>query len=161
MQSITWFFYVSVTISTIQMKKRTWLKIGIAAMSLTLTLLIVLIAHIYLVTHKNKNDQRQRQLSRIDFKQPINQTEADKIRSFVAGLEGVDATFFNIQQGTLVYTYAVGKQSSENVFNKLIQFGHYQAQRYMVTPDAASNGCPVIGNDASFKSRVTRFIANL
>lgn len=143
------------------MRKRIWFKVGITLLSLTFIFLFVLIAHIYVATHKNKNDQRHRQLSRIDFKQPIDQAEANKIRSFVAGMEGVDATFFNIQQGTLVYTYAEGRQTSENIFNQLIQFGKYKAQRYMVTSDQAANGCPVIGNDNSLKSRFTRFIANI
>lgn len=143
------------------MRKRIWFKVGITILSLTFILLVVLIAHIYTATHKNKNDQRHRQLSRIDFKQPIDQVEADRIRNFVDALEGVDATFFNIQHGTLVYTYAEGKQSSENIFNQLIQFGHYKAERYKVTSDQVANGCPVIGNDNSLKSRLTRFIANI
>lgn len=143
------------------MKRRTLLRVGIALFSLTLVLLVVLIAHVYTVTHQRKNDQRLRQLSRIDFKQPIDAAEANKIKSFVASMEGVDATFFNTSQGTLVYTYAVGKQTSDNVFKQLIAFGHYQAQRYMVTPGESAGGCPVMANDDSFRSRFTRFIANL
>ncbi|MGC4021511.1 MAG: hypothetical protein QM734_06010 [Cyclobacteriaceae bacterium] len=47
-------------------------------------------------------------------------------------MEGVESTHFNVPDGILVYTYVIGKQTSENVFNQLMSSGNYKAKRYIV-----------------------------
>jgi hypothetical protein len=132
-----------------------WLTASIAV------LLVVLFTHIFIVTHKPKTDADTRQLSRIDFKQPLDSMEAGRIRDFVAGMDGVENAYFNLSQGTLVFIYTTNKQSSENIYNELKQFKHYKAEKYSVNEDAASMGCPAMGPPDSFKARLTTFIANL
>jgi hypothetical protein len=124
-------------------------------------LLVILFTHVYMVTHKPKTDADSRQLSRIDFKQPIDSIEANKIRNFVAGISGVDNAYFNVSQGTLVYTYNSNKQSSGHVYHALQQFGHYKTQKYIVNTETSSMGCPAMGDKTSIKARVTAFIAKL
>ncbi len=127
--------------------------------SVFILLCAVLVVHIYLVTksHKSKGDTRQ--LSRIDFKQPVDATEASKIRSFVKHLNGVQSTFFNVDNGILVYTYLRDKQTSENVYNQLIKFGNYKAERFKVD-ESAPTGCPII-DKKSFTYTVSSYIQKL
>lgn len=101
------------------------------------------------------------QLSRIDFKQTIDSAEANKIRSFVGHLEGIESTYFNVKDGILVYTYAVGKQTSINVYNQLINYGHYNAERYIVDASALKTGCPMMADKKSFTYQISYYISKL
>jgi hypothetical protein len=83
-------------------------------------------------THKTKTPFELTQLSRIDFKQKIDSVEASKIKAFVAMQEGVTSTYFNLNDGILVYTYQLEKQNSLSIYNKLINEGHYHAERYLI-----------------------------
>lgn len=130
--------------------------------SIVSVLALVLVVHIYMVTHKDKSDQPMIQLSRIDFKQEIDSTEAGRIRSFVAQLEGVKSTYFNVQDNILVYTYALDKQSSTNVYNKLMAYGKYNAERYTVdAATAAKSGCPIGAGKNSVSYHLTSYLGKL
>lgn len=137
------------------MKRRILVKLLIGLASTVVILLVVLIAHIYSAT--NKKSETMLQLSRIDFKEPISQTESIKIKSFVAHLDGVEAVLFNTDNGTLVYTYTISKQNSKNVYDQLMKFGNYKAERYMVSAETAQNGCPA-GMDQGFAGKLTSLI---
>jgi hypothetical protein len=126
-------------------------KIAAGALGLLTLLLVVLCLHIYMATHKTKTPYELTQLSRIDFKQNIDSTEAIKIRAFVASQEGVNSTYFNLKDGILVYTFQSDKQNSISIYNKLIKQGHYNAERYIINKAEAMNGCPA-GFGASTKS---------
>ena len=128
--------------------------------SIVLMLAIVLVIHIYLVTRPNKGNEVMRQLSRIDFKEKVDSTQAAEIKRFVAHLDGIESTYFNVPEGKLVYTYLVGKQTSLNVFNKLEEFGHYKAERYLVDAAALKKGCPMIDN-SSFSGKLTAYISHI
>src|SRR4051812_27736753 len=105
------------------MKKNKLVKIAAWTGSVCTVLVAILFIHIYMVTHKPKADYDKRQLSRIDFKQPVDSAEANNIRAFVAGLHDVNSTYFNVPGGILIYSYTVGKQTSENVFKELMKHG--------------------------------------
>src|SRR5882672_7472218 len=126
------------------MKRKKVLRITLWSASVLFVLLMVLGIHIYLVTGNKSNYGNPRQLSRIDFKEPVNPAEADKIRSYVSHLEGVQGTYFNMANGILVYAFDPGRQSSLNVFNGLIHYGHYKAERYTVDESTAQTGCPAM-----------------
>lgn len=146
------------------MKKKTLVKIALGVLSVVGVLAITLVVHIYIVTRKPatvKNDMRVRQLSRIDFKQDITQPEADKIRGFVGGLEGVESTHFNVEDDVLVYTYAVGSQNSDDVYKKVVALGNYKADKYVVSAEAANTGCPIGADKKSPTGKFTAFVTNL
>ena len=142
------------------MRKLSIKKIVIYFFSILLLLFGVLVIHIYLVTKPCNNHEVMRQLSRIDFKQEIDSTEANKIRSFVGHLDGVQSTHFNVPDHVLVYTYVVGKQTSLNVYNQLMDFGHYKAERYIVDAATAKTGCPAMDNN-SFSYRLSSYVSKL
>lgn len=136
-------------------------KIYIWSISILFVLISALVVHIYASTYQEKNDARIRQMSRIDFKQPIDSLEAAKIRGIVKRMKGVDATKFNVKTGTLVYSYIQGMQTSENVYNELMKLGNYKAAPYITDNSGKTNGCPVVGNKDSFTYRVTVYFSNL
>jgi hypothetical protein len=120
----------------------------------------VLMYHIYSVT-RTKNDFRtSRQLGRIDFTQPIDSMQATTLRYYVAGLPGVESTFFNYGSNILVYSYFPDQQSSENVFEAVKKKGNYGARKYQVNAVDLAKGCPVIDNK-SFTYRASTFVSAL
>jgi hypothetical protein len=143
------------------MKKGKYFKLFVWSASSFLILSAILVFHIYLVTHLNKNqDERVRQLSRIDFKQNIEAEEAYNIRAFVNGLEGVENSYFNLDNDVLVYSYLVGKQNSNNVYNKLVAFGNYKAVKYIVDETTAKTGCPIGADKTSISYKLSAYISN-
>jgi hypothetical protein len=140
------------------MKKKVF-KIVLISLSVVVVLFGVLVVHIYMVT-KPKAHGKNLQLSRIDFKEPIDSAEANKIRNFVHGLDGVDNTYFNIPAGMLVYGYLPEKQSSENVYNQLMSHGHYKAERFIVDASQVAKGCPVMDPN-SFGYRMSTVISKI
>lgn len=143
------------------MKKQKLLKIAMWTTSIFAVLTIVLITHIYLVTRKIDYPNKTLQLSRIDFKQPVNAAEAGTIKAFVQHQPGVNHAMFNPDTGILIYTYANDKQTSLNVYNQLMSSGNYKAERFIVPESAAANGCPVMGDKDSFNGKLTACISKL
>ncbi len=133
-------------------------KITLVTFSIFFLLLIVLVIHVYTVTHKALTENEKTQLSRIDFKQKIDSTQANQIQSFVTGIEGVKTTYFNIPDGILVYSFIQGKQTSENVFNLLMNTKRYKAERYIVTAEQAKTGCPAgYGANSSVMNKIMNY----
>jgi hypothetical protein len=142
------------------MKKKI-IKIAAWSLSIVFVLFVVLVVHIYQVTKPVHYDNNDIQLSRIDFKQEIDSTQASEIKHFVAGLPGIENVMFNQHDGTLVYGYNQNQQNSENVYNKLMSFGNYKAQRFMPTEAQLASGCPVGKNKNSFVYRTSAAVYNI
>jgi hypothetical protein len=138
-------------------------KITIGLLSLVVLFFATLAIHIYMVlpAPKVNSDARVRQLSRIDFNQQIDSAEAQKIQGFVANMEGIESTYFNVPDNVLVYTYTVGKQNSDVVYNKLMAFGKYNAQKYVVTTQQASTGCPIDTKEKTFTGMFSAYMAHI
>ena len=135
--------------------KNKFKKYVLISASVIAVLFAVLLVHIYMVTKPVKYDNNDLQLSRIDFKEKIDSSKANEIRHFVASLPGVQNTMFNFKDNILVYGYLNGQQTSANVFNKLMGHGQYKAEKFTVSDDMKSQGCPMAGKDRS--SLVYRF----
>jgi len=134
-------------------------KISYGLLGSILIFIGILVAHIYAATHKEQSHTKQ--LSRIDFSEKPDSTEAAGIRSFIRRIPGVESCYFNIPDGILVYTFDTETQSSEHVFSLLQKSGPYKAKRYVVDPKMAANGCPALGKPDSFQGKFVRFIAGL
>lgn len=68
------------------------LKWGLIGLSVFVILFLSLGIHLYYVTdnfYQNELSKPQIQLSRIDFKEDIDSTEAKQIQTFVNGIEGI------------------------------------------------------------------------
>ncbi len=129
------------SMKTSKLKKRLLWSLGIFV-----ALLVILCTHIYVSTNDyNEGGTVNWQLSRIDFKQPIDSTEAQKIENYTKNIKGITQAVFNQEHGTLVYAYFPGTQTSENVFKLVQSSGNYKAERYIVSEEMASGGCPVMG----------------
>lgn len=141
------------------MKSKILIKWSMYTLASLIILSGILVVHIYQATHKKKEAYDMRQLSRIDFTQALTETDVVKIKTFVGKMKGVDHVFYN--HGILVYSYTLNQQTSENVFNQLMRFGHYEARRYVVSESQATKGCPVFNDKQSMSFKFTHFIANL
>jgi hypothetical protein len=142
------------------MKKRKIIKITLISLSVVVLLFAVLIVHIALVM-KPKNVENNIQLSRIDFKQPVDSAEAVKMVSFVRHLDGVDNAVFNPKSGILICGFYNQKQNAQNVYDKLMAYGHYKAERFMVGAADEIKGCPAMGADKSFIYTMASSLADL
>jgi len=143
------------------MEKRKIIKIALISLSVVFVLFAVLIVHIAMVTKYKAVEPDGRQLSRIDFTEKVDSTEANKIKNFVGHLDGVESTYFNVKDGIFVYTYALSKQNSLGVYNKLMSYGKYKAHRYMVDPSEATKGCPAMGGNKSFMYSLVMYVGKL
>jgi hypothetical protein len=71
---------------------------GVSAVSAVIA--VVLCIHIYIVA-KPKADEQTIAMARIDFKQDINQEDADKITAWLYQQKGVDHIFINTKTETV------------------------------------------------------------
>jgi len=130
--------------------------------SAVVILFVVLVVHIYEVTKPVKYDNSFLQLSRIDFKEDIDSLKANDIRHFVASLRGVQNTLFNVEDNILIYGYNSAEQTPTNVYEKLKAYGHYNAEKFIVSEELKAQGCPMAGKDrSSLVYRFTRYMYNL
>jgi cell division protein FtsX len=140
------------------MEKRKIKKIAIWSASIFIVLFVVLIIHILMVTKPVVYDNADLQLSRIDFKQDIDSLEANKIKHFVMTLPGIENVAFNDKDEILIYGYRLGQQSSDNVYKKLIEFGNYKAEKYVVSAEQLNTGCPIGKDRSSLSYRFSSYI---
>ena len=141
--------------------KRKIKKIILTGFTGTVVLLFgVLCVHLYGIAKKShENPNNKIQLSRIDFKEPIDSSDAMKIKNYVGTLDGIKGTYFNVAHGTLVYGYILGTQTAENVYEKAMTFSQnkYKAERYVVSADQLKKGCPA-GMDNSLTIQFSNFL---
>lgn len=147
--------------NTNPMKKSILIKSALWLSGILVVLSGVLFFHIYQITHKPKSHNDQIQLSRIDFQQKIDSSEAGRIRAYVQSLDGVENTYFNVKNSILVYTYEVGKQNSASVFKQVVDHGNYKAKRYMVSAEEATKGCPAFARQGTFRTKLVTLISGL
>lgn len=140
--------------------KKLLIRSAIAIVGLFLVGFGVLTVHVYQATHKQKSDYEMRQMGRIDFKQAISAEQSTHIKSLVGNMPGVTHTFFNQQNGILVYSFTQGKQTSTQILQTVTKNG-YKAQLYSVSEKDMMQGCPAIGNKNTFRYKFTQFIAQL
>ncbi len=134
------------------MRKKIIVRILAGVASLTLVLFIVLCAHLYGIAKKRDAEKGNlTQLSRIDFKEPIDSVNALKVKNYVGSMPQVKGTYFNIPAGLFVYGYAPGTMKPQEVFDQVMTFTEhkYKAERYIVSADMMKQGCPA-GMDNSF-----------
>jgi hypothetical protein len=130
-------------------------KLKIAAgtvLGIFLLLFVVLVFHI--ATAKPiVYDNASLQISRIDFKQPIDSRTAKQINRDMKSIAGVKYPSVFPDKKVVVYYHDMKIANSEKVYNQLMAKGNYKAARYIVPAAIASNKvCPVMNEDSfSFK----------
>ena len=125
-----------------------------------LILFVVLVVHI--ATAKPLMiDNASLQISRIDFKEPIDSLKAKEIHRNLKKIPGVKTDRLNIKTGVLVFFYDIKIANSEEIYNQLVALGNYKAERYIL-PKGLENktACPVMTED-SFSYKFSRGIQRI
>ena len=135
-----------------------WVAGGLLATFVLLC--IVLVVHI--ATAKPVQiDNATLQISRIDFKEPIDSLKAKEIHRHLKAIPGVRNDRLNKETGVLVYFHDNRINNSENIFNLLIAKGNYKAERFVISSEtAAKKACPVM-NTNSFSYKFSRGIQRI
>ncbi len=125
-----------------------------------LLLFVVLIIHI--ATAKPvEYDNATLQISRIDFKEPIDSLMAKQINRDMKSIPGVKNPSVFADKKVVVYFHDMKIANSEQVYNQLMEKGNYKAERYIVPEKLASNKvCPVMNED-SFSFKFSRGIQRI
>ena len=141
---------------------RRWPFKKVLTVSATTFILLVgvLCIHIYLVTRPKAPDEHTIIMARVDFKQDISQSEADKVSAWVAAQPGVDHVLCNANTDILVFTFFPIKTSASKVIADLkSSFDYEKAVRFMPSEQDMKAGCPVAANSISYKAY--NFIKNI
>lgn len=138
-------------------------KVKIALLSILgvfLLLFVVLVVHI--ATAKPVVlDNATLQISRIDFKEPINSLKAKEIHRNMKSIAGVKNPKFYPEKNVLVYYHDMRFADSKKVFDQLMTKGTYKAERLVIPVNLASKGvCPVM-NDNSFSAKFSKGIQRI
>ena len=138
-------------------------KIKIAFFSfLAVFMVLSLVLIIHIATAKPvEYDNATLQISRIDFKEPIDSVMAKQINRDLKSIPGVKNPSVFPEKKVVVYYHDMKIANSEQVFNQLMAKGSYNAQRYIVPANIASNKvCPVMDED-SFSFKFSRGIQRI
>ena len=129
-------------------------------LGIVLLLFVVLVIHI--ATAKPVvYDNATIQISRIDFKEPLDSAKGKEIHRNLKSIPGVKTDRLNLEKGVLVYFHDNRIADSKKVYDALMAKGHYNAERFVITNEMASKKvCPVMNND-SFSYKFSRGIQRI
>jgi hypothetical protein len=132
------------------MKKRTIGRMLLYTFAILFLLIVVLGVHIYMV-YRPKVTPNTRVMARIDIKQPINQTEANKISAWLAHEKGVDHYLVNQQNSIVVFTFYPFKNSGKQIVEDFKANFKYKADRFLPTSENLKHSCPVAASSYTYK----------
>ncbi len=105
---------------------------------------VTLAVHVYLATRPHI-DARTRYMARIDLHQPIDQTDAEKIRIWLLQQKGVDRVLVNPRWSTAVFTYVPLTTDVNGIVQALkTSLPYSNAVRYLPTKEQMKRACPVM-----------------
>lgn len=144
------------------MKKYRKLKIALLSIaSIFLVLVLVLIIHIA-NAKPVEIDNATIQISRIDFKAPLDPSQKSLIRKNLLSIEGVKTEHFNLEKGILVYFHDNTIVDAQTVFNKLSAAVPIEATPFEVPKELANKKvCPAVSNTNSFGYKFSRGIQRI
>ena len=136
-------------------------KIAISSfLGVFLLLFVVLVVHIALA-RPVAIDNATLQISRIDFKEPIDAAKEKEIHRNMKNIPGVINPKFFPGKNVLVYYHDMKIANSEQVFNQLMAKGNYKAERLIIPVNiAARKVCPAM-NQNSFSYKFSRGIQSI
>ena len=106
-------------------------------------------------------DNAYLQISRIDFKEPVDSLKEKEIHRNMKTFEGVINPKFYFKQNVLVYYSDNRVTNSEKIYNQLISKGNYKAERFTIPATLASqSACPIM-NRNSFKYKFSQGIQRI
>ena len=125
-----------------------------------LVLFLVLVVHI--ATAKPLViDNATLQISRIDFKEPIDSLKAKEIHRNLKSIPGVKTDRLNPDTGVLVFFHDMKIADSKSIYNQLMAKGNYKAERFTLPKELENKtACPVMNED-SFSYKFSRGIQRI
>jgi len=141
------------------MKTKTIKKILLYTLAICLLAVVAVGVHIYYIYKPKAPTASSRIMARIDIKQKITQTDADKITAFLAHEKGIDHVLVNPESSIVIFTFFPIKTSGDQITKDFQSNFHYNAKRIIPSDDDLKNGCPVAGATYAFK--IYKFISKI
>ncbi len=130
--------------------KKTIKKILIYSLSIFVFLVAVLAVHIYYV-YRPAPDANTRVMARIDIKQQISQSDADKISAWMFHQKGIDHVMVNPQTNIVVFTFFPVKTTGDKIANDFKANFNLKAERFVPTQLDLKSSCPVAASSYTYK----------
>lgn len=129
-------------------------------LGIVLMLFVVLVVHI--ATAKPVEiDNATMQISRIDFKEPLDSLKSKEIHRNLKSISGVKNVRITAEKGVAVFFHDNRIVNSEQVFEQLQDKGNYKAERFVISDElAAKKVCPAMNTD-SFSYKFSRGIQRI
>ncbi|MDB5136844.1 MAG: hypothetical protein JWP37_3447 [Mucilaginibacter sp.] len=138
--------------------KRNIKKTLLYAFSIFLFLVIILGVHIYLV-YRPAPSAYTRVMARIDIKQKITRSDADKITAWMVHQKGVDHVLVNPETSIVVFTFFPLKTTGNEIVSDFKTNFHLKAERFIPSAEKLKSSCPVA--KSSYTYRVYKFITQI
>ena len=126
-------------------------KVLLGAMGIFVLLVLVLAVHIYVVTRPKALDPNARIMARIDIREKINQTDADKITTWLYQQKGMDHVMVNAKTDIVVFTFFPAQTTGNQIVKDFKATFNYKAERYIPTEAEMQSGCPVASTSDTYK----------
>jgi hypothetical protein len=124
------------------MKKISWRKLLLGALSIFLFLVLVLSVHIYFVTRPKSPDEHTRIMARIDIRQDINEDDAGKITAWLYQQKGIDHVLVNPRSAIVIFTFFPVKATANQIVKDFKLNFPYKADRFVPSAADLQGGCP-------------------
>jgi len=114
-------------------------------------LVLVLVVHIYLVTRRTPPDAHTVAMARIDFKQQLQQRDADSITRWLYRQPGIYHVLCNPAAKLVVFSYAPVTADPDKIAIEMRAQTAYDAFRFVPDKSSLSDGCPVAQTSITYK----------
>lgn len=129
----------------------------VSVLGIFLFLFVVLVAHIAMA---KPVENATIQVSRIDFDQPIDATQASEIKKNILSIPGVKSEVL-VKKNVVVYFHDNRVADAKQVYDQLMNKGDYKARRFELPENLAKKSvCPVMRHD-SFYYQFSKFVQKL
>jgi len=133
------------------MRRKTLKKTLIISFSVLIFLFVVLCLHIYVVMKPKPASDKTIAMARIDFKQQIDQQDANKISAWLYAQKDVQHVLCNQKAGIAVFSFYPSKISADKIASDLSSALHYKAVRYKPDEKEMAKSCPAMGSSFAYK----------
>lgn len=136
-------------------------KVKIAVLSILGVFLLLFAILVYHIANAKPIDNATIQVSRIDFKEPIDATKASEINKNMKSIDGVINPHYFPKSNAVVYLHDMKVINSKQVYDQFMKKTNLKAERYIVPENLASKEvCPVMSEN-SFKAKFSRQVQRI
>lgn len=126
-------------------------KVKYTLISISTLVVAFLVFKIFTATPETVNNPYV-QMSRIDFKENINPTQAKQICKDLRSIKGLTSDSIIVKRNSVVYFSKNTETNSKKVYDQLMSKGNYDATRFIVVADNSNREvCPMDKNGLPYK----------